>query len=423
MLFFLKSSLCITLLWAFYQLVLSKEKSFQFNRFYLLGICIFSLSIPLVTFTITVFVEPSSSILSETNLPLIHQTDTLWFKLTQLLVVVYIGIGLLLFAKFAFNILSLLQQVRKNEVIKFNKYSIVLIAEDCIPHTFFNYIFINKKAFEANDIEKELLTHELLHISQKHTLDILFIEFLQLVFWLNPVWIFLKKSIRLNHEYLADSAVINTHDNISSYQYLLVNKTARIHNNYLASNLNFLLTKKRLIMMTTPVSHGRTLLKQLTIIPLLIGFIYVFSSKVHAQETIHKVVHKEQKVTKDTPPPPIKKVRVHKSEKKGEKIITVGNEIYHLKVNNGVKTYYDNKGKKVSKKFIKSKLPPLPPKPHRKPAMVKVHKNGGTIKIDGKTYTYKVKNNVRIYYDKFGNEVDGKKIEKRLPPPPPKPHK
>jgi len=183
--------------------------------------------------------------------------------------------------------------------------------------------------------------------------------------------------------------------------------------------------------MTTPVSQGRTLLKQLTIIPLLIGFIYAFSSKVYAQEVkqnksnstiINKVVHKNQKVKRNTlPPPPLKNVVVHKSHKKGSKSIRVKDEVYHVKTENGVKTYYDNKGKKVSKKDIKSKLPPLPPKPSTKPATVKVHKHGGTIKIDGKTYTYKVNNNVRIYYDAKGNQIDGRSIENRLPPPPPKP--
>jgi len=175
-------------------------------------------------------------------------------------------------------------------------------------------------------------------------------------------------------------------------------------------------------MMTTPVSQGRTLFKQLLIIPLLIGFIYAFSSKVYAQKTTQQQVHKI-KVYKGKlpPPPPPKTVTIHKEKNTGHGSISIGKDTYYYKTANGVKTYYDSHGKLINRKHIESKLPPLPPKKNSKPKSVKVHKEGGRIKIDGVTYFYKVKNNVRVYYDNFGNKIDAKKIKKLLPPPPPPP--
>ena len=44
----------------------------------------------------------------------------------------------------------------------------------------------------------------MVHIEQKHSWDKLFIEFVQAVFWFNPIFYWLKKELFLIHEYLAD---------------------------------------------------------------------------------------------------------------------------------------------------------------------------------------------------------------------------
>ncbi len=58
------------------------------------------------------------------------------------------------------------------------------------------------------------------------------------------MFFFIKKAIQLNHEFLADEKVINQHKNTFQYQYLLLNKAAWKNEYYLASNLNYSLTKK-----------------------------------------------------------------------------------------------------------------------------------------------------------------------------------
>ena len=110
--------------------------------------------------------------------------------------------------------------------------------------------------------------------TQRHTFDVLLIEFLKIIFWFNPIFYILKKSIQLNHEFLADTKVITNHKNISEYQYLLLNKTAWNNEYYLASNLNYLLTKKRLLMMTKQSSRTKIVIKKLAVIPVLAGTMY-----------------------------------------------------------------------------------------------------------------------------------------------------
>jgi hypothetical protein len=123
-------------------------------------------------------------------------------------------------------------------------------------------------------------------VTQKHTLDILFIEFLKVVFWFNPIFIFYKKAIQLNHEFLADEEIVKTYNNVPFYQNLLLQKSSEQQTIYLASNLNYLVTKKRLIMMTKRTSQKIALLKKVAIVPILAGLIYFFCVEVVAKEKI-----------------------------------------------------------------------------------------------------------------------------------------
>ena len=113
------------------------------------------------------------------------------------------------------------------------------------------------------------MIHEQVHCEQYHSIDILIIEFIKILLWFNPlIWIF-KKEIQLIHEYLADNAVILKHDR-KNYQNLILNIVFRNNSTYLASNFNYSLTKKRLIMMTKNNSWGKSMVRKIAIVPLVL---------------------------------------------------------------------------------------------------------------------------------------------------------
>jgi N-acetylmuramoyl-L-alanine amidase len=114
----------------------------------------------------------------------------------------------------------------------------------------------------------------------------LFIEFLKVIFWFNPIFIFYKKAIQLNHEFLADDEIVRTYNNVPFYQNLLLQKGNGNQTIYLASNLNYLVTKKRLIMMTKCTSKRIAILKKVAIFPILAGLIYFFCIEVVAQQKV-----------------------------------------------------------------------------------------------------------------------------------------
>jgi bla regulator protein BlaR1 len=113
-------------------------------------------------------------------------------------------------------------------------------------------------------------------------------------FWFNPFLPFYKKAIQLNHEFLADEAVTNECHNVAAYQHLLINKANKQPISSLTSPLNYLITKKRLIMMTKTRSFMRSVCMQLAVIPLLTVSVFVFSEKAIAQQSMSSQQVKQQ---------------------------------------------------------------------------------------------------------------------------------
>ncbi|MBU7571172.1 MAG: regulatory sensor-transducer, BlaR1/MecR1 family protein, partial [Flavobacterium sp.] len=261
--YLLKSTASLIVLLGIYHLFLEKEKMHTFNRFYLLFSLLLSFTIPFITIEVAVESLPKPLLLSQSapNQVLTQtQNQTIAVDVAQvpesetnyipiILWSLYVMATLFLVIRFGKNIYSLILKAKKSRKVAFNCSTLVLSKEEQLPHTFLQYIFINEDDFNSQNIQQELYTHELTHVRQKHTYDVLFIEILKTLFWFNPILVFYKKAIQLNHEFLADENVVESHKNVSFYQNLLVEKASWNSNFYLASNLNFSVTKKRLIMM------------------------------------------------------------------------------------------------------------------------------------------------------------------------------
>lgn len=199
---------------------------------------------------------------------------------------IYLTISAILFLRFGLYTTFLLTKTYTNRTIKFATSTLVLIDDHLVPHSFLQYIFINQKEFEKGIFPKEILLHEKAHVEQKHTLDILLIELIIILFWFNPFLYLYLKAIKLNHEFLADEAVIQHTSNIETYQSLLIRNIKKTQGFPFASQLNFSITKKRLIMMTKSKSSNRILLKQIALIPVFLLSLYFFSEKTIAQKEI-----------------------------------------------------------------------------------------------------------------------------------------
>lgn len=297
--FLIKSSICLAVFLGFYHLILEREKIHKFNRFYLLISILISLIIPFVTFEFIEFVETApviqynEPINIDKTIVVLNQNPTIDKVITTqesidylpyVLWSTYVLISLIFLFRFSKNYFKLIVKSKINPSVKYKNANLIMLDEKILPHTFLNFIFVNSEDFKNKNIEDELFAHEMVHVNQKHTLDILFIEFLKALFWFHPLFYLYKKAIQLNHEFLADEEIVTTYNNVPYYQNLLLHKSNGNTTIYLASNLNYLITKKRLLMMTKNTSKKIALLKKVAAIPILAGLIYFFCIEIIAQE-------------------------------------------------------------------------------------------------------------------------------------------
>ena len=305
--YIIKSILCSGILLLCYHLFLQKEKMFRFNRFYLLFSIVFSLTIPLVTIEIpehSTPVEIARYIPTVNQDPVVVDTNQLipksenydWFQNSH--IYIYCLVTSLLLLRLGKNLRTVLLNKKNKEIIRFEKYKLVLLTENVVTFTFLNYIFVSKEAYQNNLIEKEILVHELAHVKQKHSLDILFTEVVQALCWFNPLMFFYKKPIQLNHEFLADDAVLNTKANVKSYQVLLLDKILYTRQVELTSSFNFSITKKRLAMMTAKNSKAAIFIKKLILVPSIFLIAFIFAFRAKSQQTTAEPVKSVNKPVK-----------------------------------------------------------------------------------------------------------------------------
>ena len=251
-----------------------------FKRVYLLASVFAAALIPFVTFT-TYIETPSSalsSVLISPEIPSEGNTENINY-LPYILMSIYI-LGVLFFSiKFIINLQDLILKIRKNPKVKELGITNVLLPEKTPPHTFFSFIFFNKEKFLKDEIPQDVKIHEEAHARQKHSFDVLFVELLQIIYWINPLIFLLKRSIKLNHEFLADRAVIKQGISTAAYQQTLLSFSSGQLQSDLVNPINYSSIKKRFTVMKTKTSKNRIWARSFLLLPVLAGLLYGFSTK------------------------------------------------------------------------------------------------------------------------------------------------
>ena len=443
--YILKMIACSAAFYALYHFLFIKEKMLVFNRFYLLFGLIASFIIPLLTFTVYVSASTAPVKLYPVNYFLIDE-DKPVFTIYDYLIILSIATVVLvtgvLLMRFIKNILRIKRIIRVSKKIKLENAQLVLVEKDTVPYSFLRNIFINKKEYEQGRVADAVIVHEMAHVKQKHSLDIIFIELLQNITWFNPFLYLYKIAIKINHEFLADEAAVRQTEDRLRYQQLLL-QSVYVNNNIPLASSFFFITKKRLIMLQKTFKRKRAVWAGLAALPLLALLVYFLSSKVYAhddkadkQATLQVVkAASGNSLGNDTvpqePPSPPKSMD-----------LPANVETINVRSNSGVKTaeIVYNDGKKVTgdistsnkEKAFEQKygvvLPPPPPPPPPPSKPMDLPANVNTINV---TFDNDVKTAEIVYKD--GKRVTGdistsnkeKAFEQKygvvLPPPPPPP--
>ena len=304
--YILKSLICFACGYFFFKVMFENENNLVFKRFYLLLSALFAVIVPLVTIHLSIpSTQDIAYTLQDSNLSWAKESFQLiesdfeknkfdW-HFTDLIKVIYVLISLSFLARFLFNVGNVVKNIVSNQKLNYDRKTKLVLAEKSMtPHSFLNYVFLNREDYYRGSIGKEILLHEKAHCDQLHSIDILIMELLKIVFWWNPFIWFYKDIIQLNHEYLADEAVLQ-HVNIIDYQKAIVCNLENANQMALTSPFNYNSIKKRFIMMTNSNQNSKKqVFKILLMLPVILALL-AFSVNIQAQQSDNQK-QKEQKV-------------------------------------------------------------------------------------------------------------------------------
>ncbi|NII28135.1 hypothetical protein HB364_23835 [Pseudoflavitalea sp. X16] len=262
-----KMVLCSGILFGYYWLFLRNRRFHHYNRFYLLGALALSIVLPL--FKIPVFNE-DTGVLNQvvyqtarviTLQPLTHQPavpaqqTTSLFTFTNLIWVLYSAGILVLLATLGRSLWYIRRLSHQYPYEMVERLKFYRTREPGTPFSFFRSIFWNAELNLNSREGQQVFRHELFHVEQKHSADILLAEVITIMGWFNPFFYLIKKELKAIHEFLADQYAASG-SNRYQYAELLVQQVMNARH-YLITHHFFQNQLKRRIAMITQLNQSK----------------------------------------------------------------------------------------------------------------------------------------------------------------------
>lgn len=256
-----------------YDFFLKKETFFNINRGYLIVTPLLSLVLPFIKIEKFKEAVPQGYVFDLSGIDeqiAISEASVGWMnQLSSIQWVLLLGSLVSLFL-FIYKLLKIYQLKNKGEKVKHHHFTQVIIQKSAVAFSFFRNIFLGDEVFKKE--HKHIIAHELVHINQKHSWDLIFYEILRIAFWFNPLIYIYQSRITELHEFIADAQTVKTNKK-EHYQHLLeeVFKTEKI--SFINQFFNHSLIKKRIVMLQKSKSKKIWQLKYLLLVPVLLGML------------------------------------------------------------------------------------------------------------------------------------------------------
>lgn len=307
LLYLIQASLSISVFYLAYEILFKHEAYFKFIRYYFILAIITSTILPLTHFSIGDFVTNQDDyiisiapvhdmltftldevIITANDNEIVKESAITFAKIANIFLIIYI-LGVVLTAVIlVYRLLHLAWLVINNRDENHGRIKIIHLHDSPV-FSFFNIVFMDKDWYLSNRDSDKILAHESIHISQKHTLDILIIELLLVIQWFNPFVYLIRKRIKENHEFLADNSVIDKYSDSMEYYKLLVENSTNIRTNILTLNFSYSLLKRRLFMISRTKSPGLFALKMLGVVIALSMVVYACSGPIEEQLSVDNI--------------------------------------------------------------------------------------------------------------------------------------
>ncbi|SDG90477.1 M56 family metallopeptidase [Winogradskyella thalassocola] len=280
-----------------YDLFLKRETFFNYNRAYLIITSVLALVLPFLKFPQLKTMATKDMVIHlpevfiGTKAPTVYDIQTAELAgiileqpqtpIWQIIAVTGIAIASLIFLA---KITKLYWLKHKNPKRWKGNVLIVKLIKSSAAFSFFNTIFLGEHISESE--KPTIYKHELVHIEEYHTVDLLFFEMLRVVFWFNPLVYIYQNRIKELHEYIADAKAVKQSGKAEYYTTLL-NQVLDVNQvSFTNTFFNKSLIKKRIAMLQKSKSKQLHLLKYALLIPMVFGMLIYTSTEVRAQQKI-----------------------------------------------------------------------------------------------------------------------------------------
>ena len=279
--YLLEANLYLLVFYSFYKLLLHKDTFYVLNRYYLLITSLTAFVLPFFQLGFLRLPETSyhdvQAIDTGKFTPLSGQAAAIQlqepvFSLNHVLITMYAIVALFFLGKLMFGLFRIIN-MRKHAIATLeNGIQLIDIKQSKAAFSFFNLLFLDQQLPEKDTI----LKHELAHIRQKHSIDVLLFEIIQILNWFNPIVYLIRKEVKLNHEYLADEASTKCEAEKYDYALFLIRYSSGIENLPLTNSIfSSSILKNRINMLNQKKSAGWARLKLLMVLPVTIATVCV----------------------------------------------------------------------------------------------------------------------------------------------------
>jgi len=262
-----------------YDLFLRKETFFQWNRFYLL--CTFSLSLVLPWIKLEFLSSTMPKALGEATV-FFSQLDEVavgpgsggsnfwasmpWYYWP-------LGLGSMLSALwFALKLAQIGRLKQGSKVERFPGFVKVTVPNSNLAFSFFRNIFLGEEIQKVPEREQQVIAHELVHVKQRHSLDLIYFELARIPLWFDPLGYLYQNRMAELHEFIADARVVKK-DKREHFEMLLSEAFHTRNISFVNQFFNGSMIKKRITMLQKNRSKAVWQLKYVLLLPLILGML------------------------------------------------------------------------------------------------------------------------------------------------------
>lgn len=291
--YFLKVNVAIALFYAFYRLFFYKDTFFSWRRTALL--CFFAISAAVPLLNIQTWITEQEPMVAMADLyatvvlpefTMETGTDSNDWKslIAGYTAIAYWSVVSLLLLRFTLQLTGIIRLACRCRQTQIAGTNVHLLSQADGPFSFFHWIFIHPSSHTEEELS-EIITHELTHARQWHSVDVIISELVCIFCWFNPFAWLTKREIRTNLEYMADARVLEHGYDSKAYQYHLLGLAHQKTAATIYNSFNVLPLKKRIRMMNKKRTReiGRT--KYLMFLPLAALLMIVSNIEAVARTT------------------------------------------------------------------------------------------------------------------------------------------